>query len=157
MVWSLITFSNPTYGSVLYPTWGSIVGWCMIIFCVIWIPIVAIIKILKAEGSLFEVRTKNPTDIASNLNFFDIIRTTCAYFSNTSTTLTCFSNGFLDQRIISGSCIKGASILPCSDKKVKSNSLGVHAHHLREILHQFCCYSSFFKFSEEFLSLTIPI
>ncbi|XP_009088788.3 sodium- and chloride-dependent neutral and basic amino acid transporter B(0+) isoform X1 [Serinus canaria] len=54
LVWSLITFSNPTYGSVLYPAWGSIVGWCMIIFCVIWIPIVAIIKILKAEGSLFE-------------------------------------------------------------------------------------------------------
>ncbi|NXF15418.1 S6A14 protein, partial [Rhodinocichla rosea] len=54
LVWSLMTFSNPTYGSVAYPTWGSIVGWCMIIFSVIWIPIVAIVKILKAEGNLVE-------------------------------------------------------------------------------------------------------
>lgn len=155
MVWSLITFANPTYGSVLYPTWGTAVGWCMIIFCVIWIPIVAIVKIVKAEGNIVQVRAKNRTVIASNLNFFGIIRTTCAFFSNTSTTLTCFSNGFLDQSIISGSCIKVASTLPCSDKKI--NSLGVHTHHSREIFHQFCCYSSSFKFSEEFLLLSIFI
>ncbi|XP_056347561.1 sodium- and chloride-dependent neutral and basic amino acid transporter B(0+) isoform X1 [Oenanthe melanoleuca] len=54
LIWSLITFSRPTYGSVSYPNWGTAVGWCMIIFCVIWIPIVAIVKILKAEGSLVE-------------------------------------------------------------------------------------------------------
>ncbi|XP_017675151.1 PREDICTED: sodium- and chloride-dependent neutral and basic amino acid transporter B(0+) isoform X1 [Lepidothrix coronata] len=54
LLWSLATFSPPSYGSVQYPTWGSAVGWCMIIFCVIWIPIVAIVKIVKAEGTLFE-------------------------------------------------------------------------------------------------------
>ncbi|NXC60945.1 S6A14 protein, partial [Aleadryas rufinucha] len=54
LVWSLVTFSRPTYGSVLYPTWGTAVGWCMIIFCVIWIPVVAIVKILKAEGNLVQ-------------------------------------------------------------------------------------------------------
>ncbi|OWK60470.1 Sodium- and chloride-dependent neutral and basic amino acid transporter B(0+) [Lonchura striata] len=54
LVWSLITFANPTYGSVLYPTWGTAVGWCMIIFCVIWIPIVAIVKIVKAEGNIVQ-------------------------------------------------------------------------------------------------------
>ncbi|XP_052669327.1 sodium- and chloride-dependent neutral and basic amino acid transporter B(0+)-like [Harpia harpyja] len=52
LVWSLVTFSPPTYGSVLYPAWGTAVGWCMIIFCVIWIPIAAILKIVKAEGNL---------------------------------------------------------------------------------------------------------
>ncbi|XP_027501288.1 sodium- and chloride-dependent neutral and basic amino acid transporter B(0+) isoform X1 [Corapipo altera] len=54
LLWSLATFSPPYYGSVPYPTWGSAVGWCMIIFCVIWIPIVAIVKIVKAEGTLYE-------------------------------------------------------------------------------------------------------
>ncbi|XP_026704536.1 sodium- and chloride-dependent neutral and basic amino acid transporter B(0+) isoform X1 [Athene cunicularia] len=52
LIWSLVTFSPPTYGSVLYPAWGTAVGWCMIIFCVIWIPVVAILKIVKAEGNL---------------------------------------------------------------------------------------------------------
>lgn len=85
LIWSLITFTNPTYGSVSYPTWGTAVGWCMIIFCVIWIPIVAIVKIAKAEGNLIQVSAKEPTVMSSNLNFFGIIRTTCAFFSNTST------------------------------------------------------------------------
>ncbi|NWS50713.1 S6A14 protein, partial [Probosciger aterrimus] len=52
LVWSLVTFSPPTYGSVVYPAWGTAVGWCMIIFCVIWIPIVAVVKVVKAEGNL---------------------------------------------------------------------------------------------------------
>lgn len=30
----------------------------MIIFCVIWIPIVAVVKILKAEGNIFQVRAQ---------------------------------------------------------------------------------------------------
>ncbi|KAF4788988.1 Sodium- and chloride-dependent neutral and basic amino acid transporter B(0+) [Turdus rufiventris] len=54
LIWSLITFSRPTYGSVSYPDWGTAVGWCMITFCVIWIPIVAIVKVLKAEGNLVQ-------------------------------------------------------------------------------------------------------
>lgn len=121
MIWSLITFSRPTYGSVSYPDWGTAVGWCMITFCVIWIPIVAIVKILKAEGNLVQVRAKNPTVIASNLNFFGVNRTICAFFSSTSSSLTCFSTGFLDQNIISSSCIKVTSTLPCFDEKIKSN------------------------------------
>ncbi|KAG6937199.1 solute carrier family 6 member 14, partial [Chelydra serpentina] len=44
LCWSLVTFSPPKYGSVEYPAWGSAVGWCMIVFCIIWIPIVAIVK-----------------------------------------------------------------------------------------------------------------
>lgn len=104
----------------------------MITFCVIWIPIVAIVKILKAEGNLVQVRAKNPTVIASNLNFFGVIRTICAFFSSTSSSLTCFSTGFLDQNTISGSCIKVTSTLPCFDEKIKSNFLWVHAHSIQE-------------------------
>ncbi|NXP87516.1 S6A14 protein, partial [Passerina amoena] len=54
LVWSLTTFSNPTYGSIVYPAWGNTLGWCMIIFSVMWIPIVAIIKLLRAEGSFLQ-------------------------------------------------------------------------------------------------------
>ncbi|NXY85273.1 S6A14 protein, partial [Alcedo cyanopectus] len=54
LIWSLLTFSAPTYGSLKYPAWGSAVGWFMIIFCVVWIPITAILKIVKAEGNLFQ-------------------------------------------------------------------------------------------------------
>uniref|UniRef100_A0A8D2L1U7 Transporter n=1 Tax=Varanus komodoensis TaxID=61221 RepID=A0A8D2L1U7_VARKO len=54
LVWSLVTFEPPTYGMVKYPAWGSVVGWCMIMFCLVWIPVVAVYKIAKAEGSLWQ-------------------------------------------------------------------------------------------------------
>ncbi|XP_062819891.1 sodium- and chloride-dependent neutral and basic amino acid transporter B(0+) isoform X2 [Anolis carolinensis] len=54
LVWSLVTFAPPKYGSVEYPEWGSAVGWCMIMFCLIWIPVIAIYKIAKAQGNLWQ-------------------------------------------------------------------------------------------------------
>uniref|UniRef100_UPI00398F2DF2 sodium- and chloride-dependent neutral and basic amino acid transporter B(0+)-like n=1 Tax=Pristiophorus japonicus TaxID=55135 RepID=UPI00398F2DF2 len=51
LIWSLATFSPPTYGSVEYPIWATALGWCMIIFCMMWIPIVAIMKIAQSEGT----------------------------------------------------------------------------------------------------------
>ncbi|XP_038630787.1 sodium- and chloride-dependent neutral and basic amino acid transporter B(0+)-like [Scyliorhinus canicula] len=51
LVWSLATFTSPTYGSVEYPVWATVLGWCMIIFCIMWIPIVAIVRIVQAEGA----------------------------------------------------------------------------------------------------------
>ncbi|KAG8448337.1 hypothetical protein GDO86_015431 [Hymenochirus boettgeri] len=39
LLWSLITFDVPSYGSVVYPAWGTAIGWCMIGFCLIWIPV----------------------------------------------------------------------------------------------------------------------
>lgn len=79
LVWSLVTFSAPTYGSVLYPTWGTAVGWCMIIFCVIWIPIVAVVKILKAEGNLFQVRAQL-SGHCLQFAFHGIVGNVCAFF-----------------------------------------------------------------------------
>uniref|UniRef100_A0A8C1CXZ7 Transporter n=1 Tax=Cyprinus carpio carpio TaxID=630221 RepID=A0A8C1CXZ7_CYPCA len=50
LVWSLYTFTSPTYGSVAYPDWGISLGWCISAFCLIWIPIVAVWKVYKASG-----------------------------------------------------------------------------------------------------------
>ncbi|KAG8553304.1 hypothetical protein GDO81_003364 [Engystomops pustulosus] len=55
LLWSLITFEPPTYGHIKYPTWGTALGWCIIIFGLIWIPIVAVIKIWRAKGNFLQV------------------------------------------------------------------------------------------------------
>ncbi|KAG8007934.1 Sodium-and chloride-dependent neutral and basic amino acid transporter B(0+) [Nibea albiflora] len=64
LVWSLITFVPPTYGAVQYPTWGLALGWCMIASILIWIPAVAVYKLIRAEGSLWKrlVSLCSPTD-----------------------------------------------------------------------------------------------
>ncbi|XP_048461168.1 sodium- and chloride-dependent neutral and basic amino acid transporter B(0+)-like [Rhincodon typus] len=49
--WSLMTFIPPKYGSVQYPVWAIALGWCLIIFSVIWVPIMAVVRIIKANGS----------------------------------------------------------------------------------------------------------
>ncbi|XP_078544662.1 sodium- and chloride-dependent neutral and basic amino acid transporter B(0+)-like [Lissotriton helveticus] len=54
LIWSLVTFSTPKYGSYEYPRWGVALGWLMIIFCIIWIPIFAVIQIVKSEGPLWQ-------------------------------------------------------------------------------------------------------
>ncbi|XP_059833432.1 sodium- and chloride-dependent neutral and basic amino acid transporter B(0+)-like isoform X2 [Hypanus sabinus] len=53
LLWSLATFSRPTYGSIEYPQWAIALGWCILIFCIMWIPIIAIIRVIQAEGSSF--------------------------------------------------------------------------------------------------------
>ncbi|MCI4390093.1 hypothetical protein PGIGA_G00118550 [Pangasianodon gigas] len=64
LVWSVYTFTAPTYGSVEYPQWGIALGWCMTAFCLMWIPIVAVWKITKASGSLWQrlKLTSSPTE-----------------------------------------------------------------------------------------------
>ncbi|XP_064161620.1 sodium- and chloride-dependent neutral and basic amino acid transporter B(0+) isoform X1 [Anguilla rostrata] len=54
LAWSLLTFSIPTYGSVAYPPWGVSLGWCMTAFCLVWIPVCAVWKVLQAKGSLWQ-------------------------------------------------------------------------------------------------------
>ncbi|XP_032886741.1 sodium- and chloride-dependent neutral and basic amino acid transporter B(0+)-like [Amblyraja radiata] len=51
LAWSLATFTRPTFGHVQYPVWAVALGWCMIIFCIMWIPIIAIVSVRQAEGS----------------------------------------------------------------------------------------------------------
>lgn len=54
LVWSLVKFHRPEYADIPYPDWGVALGWCMIIFCIIWIPIMGIIKIVQAEGNILQ-------------------------------------------------------------------------------------------------------
>ncbi|XP_047204717.1 sodium- and chloride-dependent neutral and basic amino acid transporter B(0+) [Girardinichthys multiradiatus] len=49
--WSVVTFAPPTYGNVEYPSWGLALGWCMVVFVLIWIPAVAVYKLIKANGN----------------------------------------------------------------------------------------------------------
>ena len=51
----MIQFRRPKYGQIPYPNWGVALGWCMITFCIIWIPIMAIINIIQAKGNIFQV------------------------------------------------------------------------------------------------------
>uniref|UniRef100_A0A671UHP2 Transporter n=1 Tax=Sparus aurata TaxID=8175 RepID=A0A671UHP2_SPAAU len=51
LFWSCVSFEPPTYGKVQYPDWGVALGWCISAFVIIWIPVVAVYKLLRAEGS----------------------------------------------------------------------------------------------------------
>uniref|UniRef100_A0A3Q3LBR8 Transporter n=1 Tax=Mastacembelus armatus TaxID=205130 RepID=A0A3Q3LBR8_9TELE len=44
LVWSLMAFTPPSYGTVPFPAWGLALGWCMAVLVLLWIP--AIKKIL---------------------------------------------------------------------------------------------------------------
>ncbi|XP_073324149.1 sodium- and chloride-dependent neutral and basic amino acid transporter B(0+) [Pagrus major] len=51
LVWSLMTFTPPSYGAVQFPDWGVALGWSMAVFILLWIPAVAVYKLMRAEGS----------------------------------------------------------------------------------------------------------
>uniref|UniRef100_A0A673BZT8 Transporter n=1 Tax=Sphaeramia orbicularis TaxID=375764 RepID=A0A673BZT8_9TELE len=51
LIWSVITFQSPIYGTVKYPMWGLVLGWCMIIFVVMWIFGIAVYKLFRAKGT----------------------------------------------------------------------------------------------------------
>ncbi|XP_078092189.1 sodium- and chloride-dependent neutral and basic amino acid transporter B(0+)-like [Mustelus asterias] len=64
LIWSSVTFVPPRYGTFEYPMWAILFGWGVFFFCVIWIPILAIMKITQAKGSnLYEkfVESCRPT------------------------------------------------------------------------------------------------
>ncbi|CAB1457819.1 unnamed protein product [Pleuronectes platessa] len=51
LVWSLMTFTPPSYGAVQFPVWGLALGWCIVLFILLSIPVIAVYKLMKAEGS----------------------------------------------------------------------------------------------------------
>ncbi|XP_062917406.1 sodium- and chloride-dependent neutral and basic amino acid transporter B(0+)-like [Mobula hypostoma] len=51
LIWSLTTLAPLKHGSVEYPAWASVLVWCMVTFSAMWIPIVAIKKVVQAEAS----------------------------------------------------------------------------------------------------------
>ncbi|XP_054883421.1 sodium- and chloride-dependent neutral and basic amino acid transporter B(0+) [Poeciliopsis prolifica] len=52
LVWSLFTFSPPTYGDIRFPSWGLSLGWCMLAFVLLWLPVAAVYHLTKAKGTL---------------------------------------------------------------------------------------------------------
>uniref|UniRef100_A0A8C6WKA7 Transporter n=1 Tax=Neogobius melanostomus TaxID=47308 RepID=A0A8C6WKA7_9GOBI len=54
LVWSLMTFTPPSYGTVPYPGWAIALGWCISVFVLMWIPVIALYKFIKAPGSPWE-------------------------------------------------------------------------------------------------------
>ncbi|KAM9361732.1 sodium- and chloride-dependent neutral and basic amino acid transporter B(0+)-like [Symphorus nematophorus] len=54
LVWSLMSFTRPSYGPVQYPDWGLALGWCITAFILLWIPGIAVYKLTRAEGSLWK-------------------------------------------------------------------------------------------------------
>lgn len=55
LVWSLVNFKPRPYAHVPYPGWGLSLGWCITAFVVLWIPVVAVYKLFKADGNLWKV------------------------------------------------------------------------------------------------------
>ncbi|KAM6927509.1 sodium- and chloride-dependent neutral and basic amino acid transporter B(0+) [Xenentodon cancila] len=51
LAWSVVTFAPPVYGKVQYPAWGLALGWCMVAFVLIWIPVVAVYRMIKTKGN----------------------------------------------------------------------------------------------------------
>lgn len=52
---SLYQWKVMTYEDYTYPTWSMVMGWLMVICSVIWIPIMFVIKMYLAPGTIIEV------------------------------------------------------------------------------------------------------
>lgn len=55
LVWSLVTLTPPTYEKVPFPDWGLALGQCMAVFVLLWVPVIAVYKLMRAEGSPWKV------------------------------------------------------------------------------------------------------
>uniref|UniRef100_A0A3Q3LDU5 Transporter n=1 Tax=Mastacembelus armatus TaxID=205130 RepID=A0A3Q3LDU5_9TELE len=51
LVWSLMAFTPPSYGTVPFPAWGLALGWCMAVLVLLWIPAIAVYKLTRGKGS----------------------------------------------------------------------------------------------------------
>ncbi|XP_074507333.1 sodium- and chloride-dependent neutral and basic amino acid transporter B(0+) [Sebastes fasciatus] len=51
LIWSLMSFTPPSYGGVQFPAWGLSLGWCMAVFMLLWVPVIAVYKLMRAKGS----------------------------------------------------------------------------------------------------------
>ena len=55
LLFNWISWENPTAGDYEFPAWAHGFGWMMIMTSLIWIPLVAVYEIIKADGTLMEV------------------------------------------------------------------------------------------------------
>lgn len=55
LILSLYQWKVMTYEDYTYPTWSMVMGWLMVICSVAWIPIMFVIKMHLAPGTIIEV------------------------------------------------------------------------------------------------------
>ena len=55
VIFAIIDYGKPKYGSYLYLGWAQLIGWIICVFLITWIPGVAIYEVWKQKGSLKEV------------------------------------------------------------------------------------------------------
>ncbi|KAM7401916.1 hypothetical protein PAMP_017193 [Pampus punctatissimus] len=51
LVWSLNSFIPPSYENIQYPDWGLALGWCIVAYILLWIPVIAVYKMVRADGN----------------------------------------------------------------------------------------------------------
>ncbi|XP_065064928.1 sodium- and chloride-dependent GABA transporter 1-like isoform X2 [Rhopilema esculentum] len=54
LIFSLATWTGINYGTYKYPDWAEVIGWCLAAASILWVPGVAIYRILTTPGSLIE-------------------------------------------------------------------------------------------------------
>uniref|UniRef100_A0A672ND20 Solute carrier family 6 member 14 n=1 Tax=Sinocyclocheilus grahami TaxID=75366 RepID=A0A672ND20_SINGR len=98
LVWSLYTFTSPTYGSVAYPDWGISLGWCLTAFSLIWIPIFAVWKVYKASGGPWQV--KQDVHVFSEKNFGFFLKNFFMYINmHSMSVVCCVSHALFDSKL----------------------------------------------------------
>ncbi|XP_038631015.1 sodium- and chloride-dependent neutral and basic amino acid transporter B(0+)-like isoform X2 [Scyliorhinus canicula] len=50
LIWSIIITEEPAYGKIEYPTWAIVLGWLIIVFYFMWVPIIAVLVIVYSKG-----------------------------------------------------------------------------------------------------------
>lgn len=56
LIYSCINLVPPSYGEYRYPGWAIVFGWMVSMCSVLPIPSIAIYKVIRAKGSLYQVR-----------------------------------------------------------------------------------------------------
>jgi len=54
LIWSLVTFKSPGYKGYMFPEWAQIIGWVIIGIALFFIPLMAIISLVKNRGNIFK-------------------------------------------------------------------------------------------------------
>ena len=54
-MFSSVQMTSPSYGDYQYPEWAKAMGWSVAMLSVIPMPLVAVIQVLLAKGSLKQV------------------------------------------------------------------------------------------------------
>jgi len=54
LIWSLATFSRPSYDGYELPDWATAIGWVLIAISLALIPVLAVVSLVKNKGNIFK-------------------------------------------------------------------------------------------------------